>query len=137
MELGVVGLGRMGANLVRRLSGAGQRCVVFDIDPDAVEALAKESGVTGVSSLEELVATMPAPRVVWVMVPAGEITDKTVSDLAQHLDAVGQSQQHDQSLCGDLEHAWQSVVGHCLGNSLAYRYVPGRYIVCPRPSRRR
>ncbi len=87
MELGMVGLGRMGANLVRRVSGAGHRCVVFDIDPDAVTALAKESGVTGVCSLEELVATMAAPRAVWVMVPAGEITDKTVSDLAQHLDA--------------------------------------------------
>ncbi|MGH3783690.1 MAG: NAD(P)-binding domain-containing protein [Pseudonocardiaceae bacterium] len=60
MELGMVGLGRMGANLVRRVSGAGHRCVVFDIDPDAVTVLAKESGVTGVCSLEELVATMAA-----------------------------------------------------------------------------
>jgi 6-phosphogluconate dehydrogenase len=85
MELGMVGLGRMGANLVRRVSSAGHHCVVFDIDPDAVKVLATE-GATGASSLEDLVARMSAPRAVWVMVPAGEITAKTVSDLAGHLE---------------------------------------------------
>ncbi|MGI8450001.1 MAG: phosphogluconate dehydrogenase (NAD(+)-dependent, decarboxylating) [Streptosporangiaceae bacterium] len=86
MELGMVGLGRMGANLVRRVQGAGHRCVVFDVDSGAVQALEQE-GATGAASLADLVAGLPAPRAVWVMVPAGEITGKTVSDLAEHLDA--------------------------------------------------
>ncbi|MGI9006814.1 MAG: phosphogluconate dehydrogenase (NAD(+)-dependent, decarboxylating) [Streptosporangiaceae bacterium] len=86
MELGMVGLGRMGANLVRRVQGAGHRCVVFDVDPGAVKAL-EEEGATAAASLGDLVAGLPAPRAVWVMVPAGEITGKTVSDLAEHLDA--------------------------------------------------
>jgi 6-phosphogluconate dehydrogenase len=85
MELGMVGLGRMGANLVRRVSRAGHECVVFDVNPTAVQALEAE-GATGASSLEDLVATMTAPRAVWVMVPAGDITAKTVSDLAEHLE---------------------------------------------------
>jgi 6-phosphogluconate dehydrogenase len=85
MELGMVGLGRMGANLVRRVSRAGHECVVFDVDPAAVQALEAE-GATGASSLEDLVATMTAPRAVWVMVPAGDITAKTVSDLAEYLE---------------------------------------------------
>jgi 6-phosphogluconate dehydrogenase len=84
MQLGMVGLGRMGANLVRRLSRAGHDCVVFDVNPAAVRALESE-GATGASSLEDLVATLSAPRAVWVMVPAGEITARTVSDLAGHL----------------------------------------------------
>jgi 6-phosphogluconate dehydrogenase len=84
MQLGMVGLGRMGANLVRRLSRAGHDCVVFDVNPAAVRALESE-GATGASSLEDLVATLSAPRAVWVMVPAGEITARTVSDLARHL----------------------------------------------------
>ncbi|MHB1712325.1 MAG: phosphogluconate dehydrogenase (NAD(+)-dependent, decarboxylating) [Acidimicrobiales bacterium] len=86
MELGMVGLGRMGANLVRRIQGAGHHCVVFDVDPDAVAALGKQ-GATGASSLGDLVAKLPAPRAVWVMVPAGEITAKTVRDLADHLES--------------------------------------------------
>ncbi len=85
MELGMVGLGRMGANLVRQVSGAGHRCVVFDVDPDAIATVEKE-GATGASSLGGLVANLSAPRAVWVMVPAGEITEKTVSDLAEHLE---------------------------------------------------
>ncbi|HEX7443793.1 MAG TPA: NADP-dependent phosphogluconate dehydrogenase [Acidimicrobiales bacterium] len=85
MELGMVGLGRMGANLVRRVSRAGHHCVVFDVNPTAVKALETE-GATGASSLEDLVSSMSAPRAVWVMVPAGEITAKTVSELAEHLE---------------------------------------------------
>jgi 6-phosphogluconate dehydrogenase len=84
MQLGMVGLGRMGANLVRRLSRAGHDCVVFDVNPAAVQALEAE-GATGASSLEDLVANLSAPRAVWVMVPAGEITAQTVSDLAGNL----------------------------------------------------
>ncbi len=86
MELGMVGLGRMGANLVRRAQRAGHTCVVHDVDPAAVGALVAE-GATGASSLAELAEKLSAPRAVWVMVPAGEITEQTVSALAEHLEA--------------------------------------------------
>jgi 6-phosphogluconate dehydrogenase len=86
MELGMVGLGRMGANLVRRASRAGHHCVVFDVNPEAATALESE-GATAVSSVEDLVASMTAPRAVWVMVPAGEITTQTISDLADQLES--------------------------------------------------
>jgi len=85
MQIGMVGLGRMGANLVRRLMRAGHDCVVFDVNPDAVTELQGE-GATGASSLEDLVARLDTPRAVWVMVPAGEITGKTVRDLAGHME---------------------------------------------------
>jgi 6-phosphogluconate dehydrogenase len=81
MELGMVGLGRMGANMARRLMRDGHRIVAFDVSPDAVAALAKE-GAEGASSLEDLASKLEAPRSVWVMVPAGEITERTVGDLA-------------------------------------------------------
>ncbi len=80
----MVGLGRMGANMVRRLMRDGHRLVVFDVNPDAVAALEKE-GAEGASSLEELAAKLSAPRSVWVMVPAGEITEKTIADVAAAL----------------------------------------------------
>jgi 6-phosphogluconate dehydrogenase len=86
MELGMVGLGRMGANLVRRTSRAGHRCVIFDVNPQAARALEVE-GATAASSLADLVAAMSPPRAVWVMVPAGDITARTVSDLAAHLES--------------------------------------------------
>ena len=85
MQLGMVGLGRMGSNLVRRLMAAGHECVVFDLNPDNVASLEAE-GATGVGSLDELAAKLQQPRAVWVMVPAGEITGKTVSELAGHLE---------------------------------------------------
>lgn len=85
MQLGMVGLGRMGANLVRRASAAGHRCVVFDVNPSAVESLAKE-GATGTSSLEEFVDKLEGPRNIWIMVPAGEITEKTVDELGELLE---------------------------------------------------
>ncbi len=81
MQLGMVGLGRMGANLVRRLIGAGHECVVFDVNPDVVKSLVDE-GATGSASLEEFVQKLDAPRAAWVMVPAGELTEKTVHQLA-------------------------------------------------------
>jgi 6-phosphogluconate dehydrogenase len=81
MELGMVGLGRMGANMARRLMRDGHRVVVYDVNPDAVSALAGE-GAEGASSLQDLAAKLSAPRSVWVMVPAGEITEKTVGDVA-------------------------------------------------------
>ena len=85
MELGMVGLGRMGADLVRRSSRAGHHCVVFDVNPEAAKTLEAE-GATSASSLGDLVASMTTPRAVWVMVPAGDITAKTVSDLAERLE---------------------------------------------------
>jgi 6-phosphogluconate dehydrogenase len=85
MQLGMVGLGRMGANLVRRLMRDGHDCVVYDVQADAVAALAGE-GATGADSLADLVAKLAAPRAVWIMVPAGEITQATVDALAQHLE---------------------------------------------------
>jgi 6-phosphogluconate dehydrogenase len=84
MELGVVGLGRMGANISRRLMGDGHRCVVFDLDPAAVERLTTE-GAVGAASFEDLVAALHPPRVVWVMVPAGEATEAAVRNLADRL----------------------------------------------------
>ncbi|HEX4464964.1 MAG TPA: decarboxylating 6-phosphogluconate dehydrogenase [Solirubrobacterales bacterium] len=86
MELGMVGLGRMGANMARRLMRDGHRLVVFDVNPDAVSELAGE-GAEGASSLEDLAAKLSAPRSVWVMVPAGEITEKTVESVAAVLDS--------------------------------------------------
>jgi 6-phosphogluconate dehydrogenase len=86
MDLGMVGLGRMGANMVRRLMRGGHRCVVFDMSPDAVTALESE-GAVGASSLEDFADKLGAPRAAWVMVPAGDPTDKTVIALAELFDA--------------------------------------------------
>lgn len=80
ITFGMVGLGRMGANLVRRSLVDGHRVVVFDRSADAVAALAAE-GATGADSLAALVAALPAPRAVWVMVPAGSITESVVQEL--------------------------------------------------------
>jgi 6-phosphogluconate dehydrogenase len=85
MQLGMVGLGRMGANLVRRLMRDGHECVVFDVDDQEVEALVDE-GAVGVDDLTDLVAHLEAPRAVWLMVPAA-ITDKVTRNVAGHLDA--------------------------------------------------
>src|ERR687891_1283976 len=84
-QLGMVGLGRMGANLVRRLMRDGHECVVYDVNADAVSALAAE-GATGADSLDDFVAKLDPPRAAWVMVPAGEITEKTVTELAAKLE---------------------------------------------------
>jgi len=85
MQLGMIGLGRMGANMVRRLIQGGHDCVVFDVFPKAVEALAKEQA-TGASSLQDFVKKLAKPRAVWLMVPAA-VVDKTVADLAPLLEA--------------------------------------------------
>jgi 6-phosphogluconate dehydrogenase len=84
MRLGMVGLGRMGANLVRRLMRDGHECVGTDVSDDTVAALAKE-GMTGAASTQELVAALEAPRTVWVMVPAGDITEHAIAELADLL----------------------------------------------------
>ena len=85
MQLGMVGLGRMGAGIVRRLMRDGHRCVGYDIHPDAVAAL-EADGATGSLSLEEFAAKLEKPRAAWVMVPAGDITDKTIAALAEVLE---------------------------------------------------
>ena len=81
MQLGMVGLGRMGAGIVRRLLRDGHECVGYARSADTVAALAAD-GMVGASSLEDLVAKLDPPRAVWAMVPAGEVTERVVSDLA-------------------------------------------------------
>ena len=105
MQLGMVGLGRMGAGIVRRLQHAGHHCVGYDLSPDAVESLAAD-GMVGASSLEDLAAKLDKPRAAWLMVPAGEITDKTIGAMSEVLedgDVIldgGNSHYHD-----DIRHA--------------------------------
>src|SRR5246500_4863733 len=85
MQLGMIGLGRMGANMVRRLIKKGHDCVVFDRSPQAVSELAKENAA-GATSLQDLVKKLKTPRAVWLMVPAA-VVDQTIADLLPHLDA--------------------------------------------------
>lgn len=82
-HIGFIGLGRMGANMVRRLTGAGISCVVFDANAEAVKAL-QGPGVTGSTSLEQFVANLPAPRAVWLMVPAA-VVDGEIAKLRRLL----------------------------------------------------
>jgi 6-phosphogluconate dehydrogenase len=84
MQLGMIGLGRMGANMVRRLLKGGHQCAVFDMSPKAVSELVKEKAV-GSASLAEFTKTLTKPRAVWLMVPAG-VVDKTIADLLPHLE---------------------------------------------------
>jgi 6-phosphogluconate dehydrogenase len=81
MQIGVIGLGRMGGNIVRRLTRAGHSCVVYDANPAPGAALAKE-GATAAQSVAALVEALPAPKTVWVMLPAGKITEDTIKQLA-------------------------------------------------------
>jgi 6-phosphogluconate dehydrogenase len=85
MELGMVGLGKMGGNMTARLQTKGHQVVVYDLNSDAVKA-AEETGAEGVSSLEELTGKMGQPRAVWVMVPAGEPTEQTIHELSSVLE---------------------------------------------------
>ncbi len=105
MQLGMVGLGRMGAGIVRRLTRDGHRCVGYDVNADAVKTLEGE-GIGGATSLEEFAAKLEKPRTAWVMVPAGEITSKTISAVAEVFEAGdviidgGNTHYHD-----DIRHA--------------------------------
>ena len=86
MQLGVIGLGRMGGNISVRLTRAGHHCVVYDRSADAVKRIAGE-GATGAADLADLLRGLEKPRAVWVMLPAGEITEDTVKTLAEHMES--------------------------------------------------
>src|SRR5882672_7281774 len=86
MQLGMIGLGRMGGNMVRRLLRGGHQCVVSDLSPQNVAELAGE-GAAGSSSLDDFCAKLTKPRVAWIMVPAGDPTEQTVTALAQRFEA--------------------------------------------------
>ena len=85
MQLGMLGLGRMGANMVRRLVAHGHECVAFDRSADAVAELAKENGVMGASSIEDFVKKLAKPRAVWMMIPAG-VVEQTIATIAPLLE---------------------------------------------------
>src|SRR6266852_2940825 len=85
MQLGMIGLGRMGANMVRRLIKKGHNCVVFDRSPKVVDDLVTEKA-TGAASIAELVEKLAKPRAIWLMVPAA-VVDDTIADLLPHLEA--------------------------------------------------
>ncbi len=166
MDLGMIGLGRMGANLVRRLMRDGHRCVVHDVSPAAVDALAAE-GATGAHTLAELVAALAPPRAVWIMVPAG-VVQGTVDELLALVDADdviidgGNSYYHDDIHravqcrargvhyvdCGTSGGVWGLERGFCLmigGDDEPVRRLdpifrtiaPGAASAAPTPSRTR
>jgi 6-phosphogluconate dehydrogenase len=85
MQLGMVGLGRMGANMVRRLMKAGHSCTVFDMSPQSVDALAKE-GAVGSSSIKDFVSKLQQPRAIWLMIPAA-VVDSTIAEIVPFLEA--------------------------------------------------
>jgi 6-phosphogluconate dehydrogenase len=85
MQLGMIGLGRMGANMVRRLTRGGHQCVVYDANPGTVTALAKETGSVGATSLADFVSKLTKPRAAWLMIPAA-LVDATLAELVPLLD---------------------------------------------------
>jgi len=102
MHIGMIGLGRMGSSLVRRLTKKGHKCIVYDVNPDAVNSVA-DQGIQGVASIDELIEKLSRPRIVWVMVPA-DVTGKTIEELALYMDSGdiiidgGNSYYHDDLL---------------------------------------
>jgi 6-phosphogluconate dehydrogenase len=134
MQVGMVGLGKMGGNMVTRLLRGGHRVSVFDLDPAVVRKVGSAEGATGAGSLEDLVKSLEAPRVVWVMVPAGEPTEatlKTLAGLVQPGDVLidgGNSNFHDSKRrgaelaergigfidAGTSGGVWGLEVGYCL-----------------------
>ena len=88
MQLGMIGLGRMGANMVKRLTGGGHQCVVFDLDPKrAPELAASNESVSAASTLPDLIQKLTKPRALWIMVPSGDPTEKTVDTLAGFMES--------------------------------------------------
>jgi 6-phosphogluconate dehydrogenase len=167
VQLGMVGLGRMGANIVRRLMREGHECVAYDVSADAVEQLEGE-GATGAGSVDDFVSKLSKPRAAWVMVPAGEITESTVHGLMDKLesgDAIidgGNSYYRDditraKSLvpknihyvdCGTSGGVWGLERGYCLMiggeaevvtrlDPIFKTIAPGKGSVEPTPSRTR
>jgi 6-phosphogluconate dehydrogenase len=166
MQLGMVGLGRMGANIVRRLMRDGHRCVVFDVNPQAVGQLEKE-GATGAASLENFVASLETPRAIWLMLPAAIVQD-TLDQLVGHLepgdividggnsyyrDDIARARQLAEHQlhyvdCGTSGGVWGLERGYCLmigGEEGPVRHLdpifrtiaPGRGTAEPTPSRTR
>lgn len=133
MEVGMVGLGRMGGNMAKRLMQGGHQVVAFDPNPQAV-ATSVEAGATGAKSLTDLVSKLSTPRTVWIMVPAGEVTDVTVTTLGHILEKgdtvidggnsrYTDSQRHGELLaqrgidfldCGTSGGIWGLQEGYCL-----------------------
>ena len=85
MKIGMVGLGRMGANMARRLMQGGHHCVCFDLNPQSVRQIS-EKGAEGATSLDDLAARLEKPRAIWVMLPEGDPTEQTILKLAEHLE---------------------------------------------------
>lgn len=85
MELGLIGLGRMGANMARRLRRANAKLAAYNRNPEVTRSLAEETGLTATVSLQELVELLPAPRVIWLMLPAGDITQQHIDQLSDLL----------------------------------------------------
>src|SRR6195952_1675573 len=115
MQLGMIGLGRMGGNIVRRLMKHGHTAVVYDKDPKTVAALAAD-GAVGANSLEDFVLKLEKPRTAWVMLPAGKITEATI-------DALAKLMQPDDTIIDGGNTFWQDDVrrGKALGErSLHY-----------------
>src|ERR1700740_447343 len=153
MQLGMVGLGRMGANLVRRLMRDGHRCVVFDVNAGAVNDLAKE-GATGTTGLDDLVAKLDKPRAVWLMLPA-DIVDSKLAALVPLMVAgcavidVGISYNRDYITrakrlvaknihyvdCGTSGGVWGLERGYCLmiGGGAGGGWRPGPLLQHSRP----
>ena len=145
MQIAIVGLGKMGGNMVKRLLGGGHQVVAFDRDPEAVQRLAKD-GATGASSLEDVVAKLNGPRAVWVMVPSGKPTEETIQKLSTLLSAndividggnsnFRDSIRHAKELAekkirfldaGTSGGIWGLEVGYCLmvgGDESAYKHI--------------
>lgn len=164
MQLGMIGLGRMGYNIVKRLMRDGHTCVVYDTDPDTVKKLAAE-GATASTSMEDFVAKLEKPRAAWMMVPAG-VTGKVVEEVSQHLEEGdilidgGNSYFRDDRArsealrprgihyldCGTSGGVWGLDRGYCLmigGDTDAVRHLdpiwksiaPGRGDIEPTPHR--
>src|SRR5205807_9502523 len=106
MQLGMIGLGRMGANMVRRLVKKGHNCGVFDRSPKTVDELVREKA-TGAASLQELVEKLAKPRAMWLMVPAA-VVDRTIADLLPYLGAGAIFiDGGDSYYVSDIRRAWE------------------------------
>src|SRR6266704_3404609 len=113
MQIGMIGLGRMGANMTRRLLKGGHQCVVFDRSPHVVQELVEDKAV-GSSSLADFVTKLTKPRAVWLMVPAA-VVDNTIADLLPHLEAEDMLIDGGNSYyIDDLRRATTRAAGHPL-----------------------